>query len=479
MTSLPGCHGIGELGAPARQFMDWMQSRQLSLWQFLPTGPTGLGDSPYQPLSVFAGNPLLIDLDGLVEWELLSSGEVERCVDDSSESVDYQRVSASKLPLLLRAAERFRQGNDSRLRSGFENFCAENDGVWLHDFAAFSVAKALNGGSAWPLWPRRRRNELIDDLESRHPLDIERTKLIQFFFHRQWQALRADAHRRGIVLFGDVPVYMALDCAEAWAHPELLFLDEDYRPVELAGVPPDYFSEDGQLWGNPVYRWDVHAADGYGWWISRLRHALTASDLVRLDHFRGFDEFWSVPRGALTAREGKWNSGPGAALFDALVAELGDAPFVAEDLGMITARVTALRKAYALPGMQVLQFLVDQEDFDLDRIEEDCICYTGTHDNDTTAGWFRTAGRDRREVIVRNLDCTEESVAKSMIYRCFSSSARAAVVPLQDYLGLGSEARFNTPGRTEGNWRWRVRAARLDDDSTAYVGALASETARS
>jgi 4-alpha-glucanotransferase len=486
LSSLPGPHGIGDLGAAARRFMDWMQAQSLSIWQFLPTGPTGFGNSPYQPLSVFAGNPLLIDLDALVEWGLLEREEADRCRDRRGGPVDYDGVASAKRPVLELAAERFRALKDSGLDAEYQSFLAESESAWLAGYAAFAVAKALNGGAAWTRWGASgRRQALVDELESRHRAELERAKIVQFFFHRQWRALRADAHRRGIVLFGDVPIYMALDCAEAWSHPELLDLDESCRPVEVAGVPPDYFSRDGQLWGNPLYRWDVHADDGFRWWIARLRHALAETDLVRLDHFRGFDEYWSVPNGARTAREGRWKPGPRHALFDALVAELGAAPFVAEDLGMITPSVTALRKAYALPGMQVLQFLVDADDFDIGRIEEDCVCYTGTHDNDTTEGWFAgsagaggEADRSRRDTIVRNLESTEEKVYKAMIYQCFKSAARTAVAPLQDCLGLGSEARLNTPGRTEGNWRWRVTMAELDAGGCDYLGGLVRDTGR-
>jgi 4-alpha-glucanotransferase len=279
---------------------------------------------------------------------------------------------------------------------------------------------------------------------------------------------------------------MALDCAEAWARPELLALDADLQPSAAAGVPPDYFSADGQLWGNPVYRWEIHAAEGYRWWIARLRHALAAADLVRLDHFRGFDAYWSVPRGAATARAGQWIQGPGPALFDAFRAALGRVACVAEDLGLITESVTALRKAYALPGMQVLQFLVDQTGFDRAAIEEDCACYTGTHDNDTTAGWFAgSAGRVTgaalaalQGTVARNLDGLGESIHKAMITLCFSTRARLAMAPLQDYLGLGSEARVNTPGVPEGNWRWRLGAGTLDAASTDWIAPLVRSTGR-
>jgi 4-alpha-glucanotransferase len=469
--------------------MDWMQDHRLSVWQFLPTNPTGYGNSPYQPLSVFAGNPLLIGLDSLVDWGLLRPGEASPPAGLTDDWVDYDRVAVSKAPLLTLAARRFQELKDSQLISRFEAFCAHNDRIWLDDFAAFVELRAIHGNAAWPEWTspdRADRLALVDRLRIHHAEELERAKLIQFFFQCQWQLFREEAERREVLLFGDVPIYMALDCAESWARPDLLELNDELLPVEVAGVPPDYFSADGQLWGNPVYRWDAHAADGFRWWIARLEHALENADMVRLDHFRGFDEFWSVPYGAATAREGRWRPGPRGALFDALIDGLGAALFVAEDLGIITDSVTALRKAYALPGMQVLQFLVDQLNFDVASIEEDCICYTGTHDNDTTVGWFTgnqaLTGNSLdpwQATIVNNVEGAEQSIYKALINMCFRCAARAAIAPLQDYLGLGSEARLNTPGQPHGNWRWRVTAAALDDPGSDYIGALVRETGRS
>jgi 4-alpha-glucanotransferase len=466
-----------------------MQGAGLSVWQFLPTGPTGFGNSPYQPLSVFAGNPLLIDLDELVEWGLLRPGEASLRLPGSAQRVDYDRVAAAKGPLLRQAAARFEALRDSVLTAEFDAFQAMNDAVWLDDFAAFAVLKQRNGERAWPEWPgtdRQHRPGLAAELTGDDREQFRTAKLMQFFFARQWSALRDEAHRRGIVLFGDVPIYMALDCAEAWARPELLLLDQDYRPIELAGVPPDYFSADGQLWGNPIYCWERHAAEGYSWWIARLRQALATADLVRLDHFRGFDAYWSVPQGASTAREGSWKSGPGAGLFEALAGALGRVPFVAEDLGMITDSVIALRRAYALPGMQVLQFLVDKPDFELAAIEEDCVCYTGTHDNDTTVGWFtgsdgRLAGaalEQLQQIVCQNLDNTEQSIYKAMIKLCFKSQARLAMAPLQDYLGLDSQARLNTPGQGEGNWLWRLEWPALEAADSRWIREAAATTGR-
>jgi 4-alpha-glucanotransferase len=483
LTSLPGPRGIGELGASALEFLVWMQANAVSVWQFLPTGPTGYGNSPYQPLSVFAGNPLLVDLDTLVEWGLLDPGEASGAGSFADGPVDYDRVARFKNPLLALAADRFHELKDAGLQAEFESFCAGNGDDWLDDFAAFAQLRSSADNAAWPQWSgvdQADRRKRVAELHAADARALNRTKLVQFFFQRQWRVLRDEARRRGILLFGDVPIYMALDCAEAWARPELLELQDGRWPAEVAGVPPDYFSADGQLWGNPVYRWEAHAADGYRWWIARLRHALENADIVRLDHFRAFDEFWSIPFGAATAREGRWRPGPGESLFDALRDALGSAPFVAEDLGLITESVTRLRKAYALPGMQVLQFLVDQAEFDIRSIEEDCICYTGTHDNDTSEGWFaangEAAGAAWQATVLQNLESTGQSIHKSLVLLCFLSSAMIAIAPLQDYLGLDSSARLNTPGRALGNWTWRATAARLE--TSGDIGAWVREAGR-
>jgi 4-alpha-glucanotransferase len=489
LTSLPGPHGIGEIGRAAFSFMDWMQERGLSVWQFLPTGPTGYGNSPYQPISIYAGNPLLIDLRTLFEWGLLRPDELTEYPKLAEAAVEFGAVIEAKLPLLTLAARRFPRLADPGLVAEYEAFCARNDEDWLDDFAAFVLLKARHAQVAWPDWSpefRQYRRDLPLDVAAESPEEFEQIKLTQFFFARQWADLHAEATRRGIVLFGDVPIYMALDCAEAWSDPSLLELDERGWPLEVAGVPPDYFSADGQLWGNPVYRWETHAADGYRWWISRLRHALARADLVRLDHFRGFEAYWAVPAGAASAREGSWKPGPGNALFDALQAAFGTVPIVAEDLGVITEAVIALRKAYALPGMQVLQFLVDQMDFDTQIIGEDCVCYTGTHDNDTSAGWFAgTDGRlgpdalaQFRSIVAENVDGAVDSIHKALISLCFQTSARLAIAPLQDFLGLGSEARLNTPGQPKGNWRWRVTEAGLAAVEAVDFRELAVRTGR-
>ena len=489
LSSLPGPRGIGELGAAAFRFVDWLRARNLSVWQFLPTGPTGYGNSPYQPLSVFAGNPWLIDLECLADWELLSRPESDCRLPEAESEIDFDRIAAVRQPLLERAADRLLASRDSGLREEFDAFAAREGTAWLDAYAAFAVFKAANGEQAWPFWrepERRAAAGAIDLCRAEHRSAWDRIRVIQFLFARQWRALREYAAARGVLLFGDVPIYMALDCAEAWADPGLLALDESFRPLELAGVPPDYFSADGQLWGNPIYRWDAQEADGFHWWITRLEHALAAADLVRLDHFRAFDAYWSIAAGAVTAREGRWCPGPGSRFFDALGAALGRMPFVAEDLGLITESVTALRRAYALPGMQVLQFLVDQPGFDAGAIGEDTVCYTGTHDNDTTVGWYAgssgrlgSAALDAfRALVARNVEDAGEGIHKAMIQLCFRTRSRLAITPLQDLLGLDSRARLNTPGQAAGNWRWRVTEALLEADDPDWIGALAATTGR-
>ncbi|MDX1561572.1 MAG: 4-alpha-glucanotransferase, partial [Gammaproteobacteria bacterium] len=445
------------------------------------------GHSPYQPLSVFAGNPLLIDLGDLVELELLRAedlGASDRLGDRGS--VDSRAVGAVKLPLLELAADRFAEAGDAELEKEYERFCADNDRTWLDAFAAFCLLKSQHGSAPWSDWGIDFRTLDIPNLAERQPKRWQRIKRIQFLFARQWRALRAEAAARDIVLFGDVPIYMSLDCAEAWAHPDLLNLDANGAPLDVAGVPPDYFSADGQLWGNPTYRWDAHAADGYRWWVARLTHALEQADLVRLDHFRAFESYWSVPADAETARDGQWRAGPGRALFDALRDAIGSAPLVAEDLGLITDEVRALRQVLGLPGMQVLQFLVDQPQFSIEWIEENCICYTGTHDNDTSEGWYAGSGGAMagdalarwQETVRQNLDQVEQGIHKAMISLAFRSRARIAIAPLQDYFGLGSAARFNTPGTARGNWRWRTTEAELNRADTRYIEDFAAASHR-
>jgi len=490
LTSLPGPHGIGSLGQEALRFMDVLAAAGLRVWQFLPTGPTGYGDSPYQSASAFAGNPLLIDLIELRERALLTDAELATLADLPNSKVDYQQVIPLKTQLLARAGERFAREADASWRFAREEFIAQHDRVWLHDYALFEVLKGMHQQRAWIEWEAsyaRRDPDAIRTLEQAARVQIDSVKSIQFLFFEQWRALRCHAASRGIRLMGDTPIYLALDSADAWANRELLNLTADGTPAEVAGVPPDYFSADGQRWGNPLYRWDRHAADGYQWWITRFAHAIALADLVRVDHFRGFEAYWAVPAESKTARVGEWRPGPGADLFDALRAALGDLPVIAEDLGVITPAVDALRSRYGFPGMQVLQFLIGEDDFDADAIPENCVCYTGTHDNDTTVGWFRGGRGDVRtpeeirrmqEIVLRRTQGTAETIHRDVLELAFGTRAALVMAPIQDFLGLGSAARLNRPGTTRRNWRWRLNRKQLTDELCASVRVMVAEASR-
>lgn len=490
LSSLPGPYGIGELGASARQFIDTMVAMQLSVWQFLPLGPTAYGDSPYQPLSTFAGNELLIDIGELVTLGLLTEDEVSDLLALPTKFVDYGNLIPVKNRLLEIAAARFRTVADAAMQKEFAGFLARNDDAWLHDYAVFRILKNRHHLKPWPEWEPRYANRdavAIRQIERDETDSIRAIKTLQFLFFRQWFALRDYAHRNGVLLFGDMPICIALDSSDAWANREILLVDENGRPGSVAGVPPDYFSEDGQLWGNPLYDWKKHAANGYRWWVDRLRATAELADLVRIDHFRGFESYWAVPVGAETARTGIWEPGPGDAIFDAMHAALGTLPIVAEDLGVITPEVEGLRDRHQIPGMRVLQFDVCDADFDLSDIGENCVCYTGTHDNDTTIGWFRGSPDDiRSDDDIRMaqqavLDVTGGSAATvhtDLIKAAFSTDAYIAIAPLQDYLGLGSEARINTPGVAGGNWRWRVLDSQLTPELCDNVSSMVNASQR-
>jgi len=490
MTSLPGRYGIGEIGAEARRFVDLMLAMQLGVWQFLPTGPTAYGDSPYQPLSTFAGNELLIDIDGLISLGLLDQDEVSELTALPQTYVDYGALIPIKNRLLRLAAGRFEARADAKLMSACDEFVEAHDAKWLHDYALFRYLKTQHGERPWPEWEAKyvhREPDALLGLEIAADADIADTKVTQFLFHHQWQDLRDYANERGVRLFGDMPICIALDSSDAWANPEILRIDRDGNPDHVAGVPPDYFSEDGQLWGNPLYAWENHAANDYRWWIARLRASANLADIVRIDHFRGFEAYWSVPVDSDTARRGTWEPGPGDAIFDAMQDALGSLPIVAEDLGVITPEVEALRDRHNIPGMVVLQFDVVDEDFDFDEVPGNAVCYTGTHDNDTTIGWFNGSPddirstkeiRETRTAVLEMTGGTADTIHDDLIRAAFSTNARLAIAPMQDYLGLGSDARINTPGTSKDNWRWRVQAEQLSEALCAHVAAMVHESER-
>jgi 4-alpha-glucanotransferase len=489
-SSLCGPYGIGDIGDSALAFVDSLNRMKIGAWQFLPTGPTTYGDSPYQPLSAFAGNEMLIGIEPLIRLGLVKSSEAKGLAGLPWAWVDYGKLIPRKQALLNRAARRFMAGASAELRARYEYFLSMHENRWLGDYGAYRILKTRHGERPWTEWDSafvQREPAAMKGLIENHGKEIEYVKIIQFLFDEQWQTLKHYANEHSVSLFGDMPIYIALDSADAWSHPDLLLIDEDGSPSHVSGVPPDYFSADGQLWGNPLYDWQFHKDTGYRWWIERVQHAARQSDLVRIDHFRGFESFWAVRSGAETAREGEWLPGPADDLFNALREALGNLPIVAEDLGVITPQVVSLRQRHEIPGMKVLQFLVDDPDFSTADIKRDCICYTGTHDNDTTVGWFRGGQNDTRtgteitttrENAIRMTGGTAGTIHLDMIRFAFNSDAILAIAPLQDFLGLGSEARLNTPGTTSNNWRWRVSAEQLSSEFCKSVAEMVTETSR-
>ncbi len=485
-TSLPGRWGIGDIGPTAFRFVDFLSASGNKLWQILPLGPTGLGNSPYQCLSSFAGNPLLISLDVLVEEGLLQTSDLEADgppPEFPMDHVDYQAVREFKLPVLERSYRRFKSEAPDTHVKAFDEFCEAHQ-EWLDDYALFMSLKERYGGISWSEWDGEiagRRPGAVDYWRHRLARRIEIRKYYQYLFFRQWGNLRKHANDQGIQIIGDMPIFVAYDGADVWSNPELFHLDENGRPTAVAGVPPDYFSETGQLWGNPLYRWDRMAANGYAWWIKRLEATLRMVDIVRLDHFRGFEAYWEVPAGEKTAVGGHWVKGPGRKLFHQLEEALGELPVIAEDLGVITPEVEELRDEFERPGMKVLHFAFG-DDADNPYLphnyEYNCVAYTGTHDNDTTLGWFNSIDEGEREWVLRYLGRDGSDICWDMIRLALASVAKMAIFPLQDALRLGSEARMNRPGTTEGNWTWRFREEALNDGLSQGLKTLSSAYGR-
>jgi 4-alpha-glucanotransferase len=477
-TSLPGPFGIGEIGGEARLFVDFLAETHQAIWQVLPLGPTGFGDSPYQCFSAFAGNPLLIDLGELGQEGLVSDPASLGPPVFQAGSVDYGEVLAFKGRALQRAFETFEKQGSSAQRESFEAFCREQ-APWLEDFSLFMALKGAHGGSPWHRWEggaARREPLALDRWKKDLSRELASQRFRQYLFFRQWRKLRDYCHHRGVQIMGDVPIFVAHDSADVWAHPQFFKLAADGTPAFEAGVPPDYFALTGQLWGNPVYRWDVLARTGYAWWVERLRSALALVDVVRLDHFRGFEAAWEVPGGDETAERGRWIQGPGARFLDAIRDALGSLPIVAENLGFITPEVEALRERYDLPGMAILQFAFGTDPagpgFRPHSYTRNLFVYTGTHDNDTTVGWWTSSGdtdstrtkaeiQEERDFCKRYLAIDGREIHWAFIRTVMASVADTSIVPLQDVLGLGSEARMNLPGRPDGNWRWRFERSAL------------------
>ena len=465
ISSLASGGGIGDLGPAAHAFVEFLAAAKQHVWQVLPMCPTGYGNSPYAGTSAFAGNPFLISLEVLAEWGWIAEERIAG-LRSAQGPVNFGRVEREKLPLLEEAAGNFveRGARDAAFAGQwkeFEGFCAAESG-WLNDYAFYAVLRRELGTGAWTEWPeelRFRRSDALERVMQEHGPALAVEQALQFAFRKQWAALRAHAAEFGIRMMGDVAIFVNMDSADVWVHPEIFELDEDLRPVRVAGVPPDYYSATGQRWGNPLYRWDVLKARGYDWWVERIRRAREIYDLVRLDHFRGFEAYWSIPADEETAVNGAWVKGPGADLFHALEAALGPLALVAEDLGLITAEVDALRKGLEMPGMKVIQFGFSDKGAHLHLPHEytaDMVAYTGTHDNDTTMGWWQTAGAGEHAAVEALVGEVHGRPVWPLLRAVAGSVAAVAIAPAQDLLELGSEARMNTPAVAGGNWSWRV-----------------------
>ncbi len=488
-TSLPGPYGIGEIGPEAYRFIDVMQGMGQHLWQILPLGPTSFGDSPYQSPSTFAGNPLWISFDLLIQDKLLTKAQLKHFPAFPADKVDFGPVIAARFAVLKKVCASFGEKASPDMQAEFADFCARS-ADWLDDYALFSALKDAHGGVPWTQWEPelgRREPAALQAARERHAEDVRAVKIVQYLFDRQWKRLRAYGAERRIQFIGDIPIFVAHDSADVWAHPHLFFLKPDGQPSVVAGVPPDYFSATGQLWGNPLYNWDAHRAQNYDWWMARLRRIFELVDVVRIDHFRGFEAYWEIPGGETTAMNGKWVKGPDQHLFEVLLQRMGRLPIIAEDLGVITPPVEALRDRFEFPGMRILQFAFGADEraaeFRPESYPAHCCVYTGTHDNDTTVGWFNSqagAGSTRtqdqidaeRKMILDYLGTDGHEIHWDLIHLGSRSNADTFVTPLQDLLGLGSEARMNTPGVAGGNWQWRFTWDQLTDeirDRFAYV----------
>ena len=493
-TSLPGRYGIGDLGKAAYRWIDFLAKSHQELWQVLPLGPTGFADSPYACFSAFAGNPLLISLEGLASEGHLPATDLADVPAFPQHEVDYGAVIAYKMPLLAKAAQLFVAHASPGRRAAYETFAAQN-AYWLDDYALFMAVKERFNGAIWYDWNADIALRRPEALSIWRQETAERTavhKVLQFWFYEQWQAVKAYANSHGIQVIGDVPIFVAGDSADVWANRDLFHLDPDGRPTLVSGVPPDYFSETGQRWGNPLYRWKVIAERGYGWWIARTKATLQTVDIVRIDHFRGFVGYWEIPASEPTAVRGRWLPGPGAALFEALQGALGQLPIMAEDLGVITPEVIELRERFGFPGMKILQFAFDEDalrasfgeraskDADKDwrnpflphNYTPNFVVYTGSHDNDTALGWFENATLAQRQKALAYLGCDRADLNWAMIRAALASVADTAIVPLQDVLGLGNEARMNLPGTVGTNWKWRYTPGVLTDQVANRLAAL-------
>lgn len=460
ISSLPGKYGIGSLGSEGYEFVKFLVTAGQRLWQILPLGPTGYGDSPYQCFSAFAGNPLLIDIDRLIQRKLISKDDIPKEEFDES-YVNYGRVINFKYNVLRRAFEKFKK-NEGFIKSSFAFFC-KNNSWWLEDFSLFMALKSHFGGKPWLEWETEikfRKHNAIEYYRNLLKEDIEFHKFLQFIFFDDWYELKAFANRNGVEIIGDIPIFVAMDSADTWSNTSIFMFDDNLVPTKVAGVPPDYFSATGQLWGNPLYDWDKLRETKYEWWVNRIKMSLKMYDYIRIDHFRGFAGYWAVPYGSETAVNGRWEKAYGDELFTTVQENLGkNLPIIAEDLGVITPDVVALREKFGFPGMKVLQFAFNNwqdNEYLPHNYNRNCVVYTGTHDNDTTVGWFRTLPEEDKKYVLKYVGNSEKEINWALIKLAMSSSAVFSIFPMQDVLGLGSEARMNRPGIAYGNWSWRM-----------------------
>lgn len=478
-TSLPGKYGIGTLGKEAYAFIDFLKKSKQKLWQIFPLGPTGYGDSPYQSFSSFAGNPYLIDFDLLIEAHLLSEEDLRDIFfGDNEEYIDYGAIYNQKYPLLRKAYENFKSSDNNEMKDSLENFKRENSS-WLNDYSLYISLKNHFNRLPWNEWAhdiKNRENSAMQHYKNELADDIEYHNFIQFLFFKQWNDVKRYANENGIKIIGDIPIFVAADSSDAWANPEIFLFDEERKPVKVAGVPPDYFSATGQLWGNPLYNWEKLKETNYSWWVERVRANLSTCDIIRIDHFRGFEAYWAVPYGDETAVNGQWEPGPGIDLFNAIRSQLGELPIIAEDLGLMTQGVIDLREATGFPGMKILGFAFDsgeENDYLPHTYTKNCVVYTGTHDNDTLVGWFQKAKEEDRQFARDYLNSrADDEIHWDAIRGAWSSVACMAISPVQDFLGLGSEARINTPGVASGNWQWRLKQGVLTNELAERIAKL-------
>lgn len=471
--SLASEYGIGTFSKEAYDFVDFLEKAGQRYWQILPLGPTSYGDSPYQSFSTFAGNPYFIDITELISLGLLTREEADKYdFGESDEYIDYEKMYKSRFRLLMSAFENLDKATNAKtIRKEFEDFKKSPDNDWLQDYSLFMALKNANGGRSWNTWEegiRLRKKEAIKEALVKYADEVEFYSFLQFLFLKQWSALKAYANGKGIEIIGDIPIYVAFDSADTWANPELFQLDKENTPIDVAGCPPDAFSATGQLWGNPLYKWDYHKKTGYKWWMKRIGHCYKLYDVVRIDHFRGFDEYYAIPYGNPTAEIGEWRKGPGYELFETMKRELGDKKVIAEDLGYLTPSVIKLVKKTGFPGMKILQFAFDsreESDYLPHNYTKNCIVYTGTHDNETTRGWFDNLPRADKKFCKEYLGIHyAKDAVWELIRAAFASVSDTAIIPMQDYLELDMSARVNTPSTLGGNWVWRMKKDALTDE---------------